>query len=123
MKVKSPPLAVEASQVVFATAPSTPGGMARATLIPQQVAALERETDEYFQPKGRGAGKKAQAKAKRTIREKAEAAAEERAEKAVARVKERARKAAASEQPSRKKEPASEQRASREDIDKYLDEE
>ncbi|UGY04317.1 integrase catalytic domain-containing protein [Bradyrhizobium quebecense] len=120
VKVKSPPLAVEASQVVFATAPATPGGMARATLVPQQVAAMERETDEYFQPKARGPGRKGQAKAKRTARDKAEAAADERAEKAVERVKERARKAAAP-----KKAPAHEPEAKLERavIDKYLDEE
>jgi putative transposase len=123
VRVKSPPLAIQASQVVFATAPSTPSGMERATLIPQQVAAFEREEEEYFQPKGRGAGKKGQATAARKRRENAEAAAEERAEKAVERVKDRARKAAAPEAASRTKEPASEKRASREDIDKYLDEE
>lgn len=121
--VKSPPLAVEASQVVFATAPSTPSGMARATLIPQQVAAYEREEAEYFQPKGRGPGKKGQAKAARTRREKAETAADDRAERAVERVKDRARKAAAPEASSRTGEPATETRFDRADIDKFLDEE
>lgn len=121
--VKSPPLSVEASQVVFATAPSTPSGMERATLIPQQVAAYEREEAEYFQPKGRGAGKKGQAKARRTQREKAAEAAEERAEKAVERVKERARKAAAPESTSQAKGPASETKFDRADVDKFLDEE
>lgn len=121
--VKSPPLAVEASQVVFATAPSTPSGMERATPIPQQVAAYEREEEEYFQPKGRGAGTKGQAKAARKLREKAQDATEERAEQAVEHAKERARKAAAPKPAPRTKEPAAGERASREDIDKYLDEE
>jgi len=121
--VKSPPLAVEASQVAFAAAPSTPSGMERATPIPQQVAAFEREEEEHFQPKGRGAGKKGQAKAARKRREKAEEAAEDRAQQAVERAKAPARKAAAPKAASRFKEPASEERASREDIDKYLDEE
>jgi putative transposase len=122
MTVKSPPLAVDASHIMFATAPSTPSGMERATLIPQQVAAYEREQEEYFQPKGRGAGKKGQAKAARKRRENAEAAAEEHADKAVERAKDRARKAALPEKDSRAKEPAPEAKSSREDIDKYLDE-
>lgn len=123
VKVPSPPLAIEASQVVFATAPSTPSGMERATLIPQQVAAYERETQEYFQPKGRGAGKKGEAKARRARSEKAAEAAEERAEKAVERVKERARKVAAPESASRADGPTSETKFDRADIDKFLDEE
>ncbi|MGY4461970.1 hypothetical protein [Bradyrhizobium sp. LB13.1] len=120
--VKSPPIAIEPSQVVFATAPSTPSGMERATLIPQQVAAYEREEDEHFQPKGRGAGKKGQAKAARTRREKAAEAAEERAGQAVENAKERARKAAAPDSASRTKVEV-EAKLDRADIDKYLDEE
>lgn len=120
--VKSPPIAIEPSNVVFATAPSTPSGMERATLIPQQVAAYEREDGDYFQPKGRGAGKKGQAKAARTRREKAADAAERRAEHAVEHAKERARKAAAPESASRIKVEA-EPKLHRADIDKYLDEE
>ena len=67
------------SDVLFATADSSPSGMGAATLVPDQVAAFEREGEDRHAPKGRGPTEKAKAKGRRTRREKDDAAAEERA--------------------------------------------
>jgi putative transposase len=86
--------AMKASDVLFATADSSPSGMGAATLVPDQVAAFEREGEDRHAPKGRGPTEKAKAKGRRTRREKDDAAAEKRTEEATEKAKQRARSAA-----------------------------
>ncbi|ABE62188.1 Integrase, catalytic region [Nitrobacter hamburgensis X14] len=114
---------VGASDVVFATAEPSPNGMAAATLVPDQVAAFERDDEERYAQKGRSQSAKSKAKAKRTRRQKAEDEAESKGRKATEAVKERiTRHAKAAARKSKKTEKPSKPTASRENIKKWLDE-
>jgi putative transposase len=91
---------VSASDVLFATAEPSVNGYGAATLVPQQIAAFEREDDER-RARGKPPTEKAKAKRRRTRREKKESEADARAEAATENAKERARKAASQKEDNR----------------------
>lgn len=115
---------VAASDVLFATAEPSANGMEEATLVPDQIAAFERDDQERYAPKGRSPSAKSKAKARRTRREMAEKEADDKARKATEAVKERAARRAedaARKQPKEDTMPG-DPTASREQIKKWLDE-
>jgi putative transposase len=120
---RQPPGEMKASDILFATADPSTSGMGAATLVPEQVAAFERGEDERFAPKARGQSQKAKAKTKRTLREKAEAAAEERGEQLTEAVKRRLRQDVNDGHPKFTDVAESDEgeKMSREEINKWLD--
>jgi putative transposase len=116
---------VAASDVLFATAEPSAHGMEEATLVPDQVAAFERDDQERYAPKGRSPSAKSKAKVKRTRREKTEEKAKDRARKATESAKERAVQRADEDAP--RKPPKEDTKpidptASREQIKHWLEE-
>jgi putative transposase len=81
---------IVASDVLFATAEPSPHGMEEATLVPDQVAAFERDDQERFAPKGRGHSKRTKEKNKRNLKQNAQQAPDEKAARATEAVKQRA---------------------------------
>ena len=121
---------IAASEVLFATAEPTVSGYGEATLVPQQMAAFERQEDER-RAKGKSPTGKQKAKRRRTMRDKKEAEAAARAEAATEKAKERAREAASQnekkrppkteDKPAAKKKTDPKNRDPDIDIDKFLD--
>jgi putative transposase len=115
---------MQASDVLFAVAEPSPSGMNRATLVPQQVAAFERDEEER-RPEGKPKTEKEKAKRKRSMREKKDADADARAEAATEQAKERTRRAASQQQEnkarSERTEPDDTKPVPDIDIDDFLD--
>lgn len=119
---------ISASDVLFATAEPTVSGYGEATLVPQQVAAFEREEDER-RAKGKSLTEQQQRKRARTVRNKKEAEAEARVAAATEQAKERARQAASQREAGAKKprqKPAAQNAVDPKrdrdlDLDKFLD--
>ena len=111
-----------ASDVLFATAEPSANGMELATLVPDQVAAFERDDQERYATKGRPLSNKSKAKAKRTRQNKAQEEADRKDCRATEAAKERAaRRADDTAQPNEDANPG-EPTASGEQIKKWLDE-
>jgi putative transposase len=116
---------VAASDVLFATAEPSASGMEEATLVPDQVAAFERDDQERYAQKGRPPSAKSKAKARRTRRGKEERKAEEDAAKATEAAKKRAARQAedaAKKEPKEETKKPSDPPPSRENLKKWLDE-
>ncbi|MDB5555359.1 MAG: Integrase, catalytic region [Rhizobium sp.] len=94
--------AMDGSDVLMAVAEPSPSGMNKATLVPQQIAAYEREESER-NATGKPQTAKTKAKIRRNKREKEKAAADARAEAATEAAKERARAASARQKADRAK--------------------
>jgi putative transposase len=117
---------MQASDVLFAVAEPSPSGMNRATLVPQQVAAFERDEEER-RPEGKPKTEKEKAKRRRTMREKKQADADVRAEAATEQAKERTRRAASQQEENKARSERTELDGTKPvpdiDIDDFLDSE